>query len=339
VVYPTFKIFEFQLLSALLWKTESVCGSEFCPKRVQTYRNRRVRLALDHPTRDDADVQKGLDSNFQATSSACTVEIPNTPDVIEGTYRKMAFCDPENPNTKQEWLACAGVRSFAVAKSLLVSPLLIIQAARGTSFRFHKCRWVSLGKHNYHLVAAIFGNDKHFVGCCFISSYCLFYDGIKSTKLQWSYAHSVIPEGYSISQLWYLKSDSREEELTQDDIAEQLLSLSQLGKKKKKRHTSKRIDIGWSISFQGSAKGTLPKCKVCGYGIRRDQSRFKYRKVTNQSKGWKRTHHVHFDIKCLKELTPEEKKTFVAHVFAENQPDVIALQQEIGRGDTQLGTK
>lgn len=326
---------EFQSLTTLVWHTESICGSDFCPRRTQTHRVRRFRLALSRPTRDGTDVQKDVDSNFNATTSACTVEVPNSPDLIEGTYRKMAFFDPDNPQDAKEWFACAGERSFAVPESVLVPSLLIIHASRGTSFRFTKCRWVSIGQHNFHLAAAIFGNDNHFVGCCFISSYCLFYDGIPSTKLQWVYGHSVIPEGYSVAQLWYLKSERREKEFTQDDIAKQLLSLSQLAKKTKKT-ISRKTDIGWSIALKGAGKGTLPKCKVCNHFIPRSQWRFKYRKVINPSKGWKRTQQVHFDIKCLSELSHTEKKTFVTHLFEEDQPEVIALQQEIRASDPQL---
>jgi hypothetical protein len=217
-------------------------------------------LVFPHPTTNDTDVQKVVDDTLEAKESACTVEVPVHPGLLEGTFRKMLFAIPDHPNENREWLACAGLRVFSEANIISAPSLLILQAMRGTHFGFDNCRWLSLAQNNYHLVAAIFGNDSHFVGCCLISSYCLFYDGLRQTKLQWTHAHSVIPAGYSIAQLWYRKTDEQrdKQEITQDEIAETLMSISQMQRRTKTHRTGAKT-FGWCFDRAGAATGVLPK--------------------------------------------------------------------------------
>jgi hypothetical protein len=278
-------------------------------------------------------VQTVVDDTLDARKSACTVEVPDHPGLLEGTFRKMKFAVPDHPEENREWLACAGLRVFSEAKLISAPSLLILQAMRGTHFGFEHCRWLSLAQTNYHLVAAIFGNDNHFVGCCFISSYCLFYDGMRQTKLQWTHAHSVIPEGYSIAQMWYRKTDEQRDKqaITQDEIAETLMSISQKARGTKTHRTGAKT-VGWSFAPAGAAKGVLPKCTACKCSIQRTQARLKNRKLVNPARGWTRIESVHAALECLNKLGTTDRNSFAAHRFEENYNDVKKLQDAILAG-------
>ncbi|KAG0009806.1 hypothetical protein BGZ81_003152 [Podila clonocystis] len=167
----------------------------------------------------------------------------------------------------------------------------------------------------------------------------LFYDGMKSKKLQWLVSNKkgmTIPEGFQMSQVWYLKKN------VQGDLGDQqeLVSLDMMANpttapsrpltsveekdedehsgaedsdagaidqtaasqvpifERKKRKGKPRYPIGLSLGVVGG-NGRFPKCAGCGQIMNRGCQRLLLRRVTNKIKGWTTETSFHIEGDCI----------------------------------------
>jgi hypothetical protein len=78
-----------------------------------------------------------------------------------------------------------------------------------------------IDNNEYHLAAIMYGSGGHFCYTTMVKGGALFYDGIKPRKLQWLMSNKknmAMPDGFQMSQVWYLKQEAQGSQCGQQEL-------------------------------------------------------------------------------------------------------------------------
>lgn len=185
----------------------------------------------------------------------------------------------------------------------------------------------------------MYGNRGHFCCTTMIKGGTLFYDGMKPKKLQWLVSNKkgmMIPKGFQMSQVWYLKKNVQGKLCDQQEFASleliikpiavlsrPLTSMEDKGGdkhsgtedwdagvidqtaasempivKRKKLKRKSHYPMGLSLGIVGD-NGRVPKCVGCGQKMSQGSQCLLLRRITNKIKGWTTDTSFHLKEECI----------------------------------------
>jgi len=347
----------------------SRCSSPLCPESSLNEKVDLRELVVHHPRQID---QQDLEDSLVPGDSPCTVRVDNTLvlEYGEGSFRFQASTDVETGETST-WNACRGYRTrermqFSTLPYLLVLNCLENWNGFQDSPISNPARVLHIDDNEYYLAAIMYGGKGHFCCTTMIKGGSLFYDGMKSRKLQWlkSTGNDLdMPNGFQMSQVWYLQKSTRDvlpdkgPLTTLRSISKPTTSpsrpLATAGENDSDGHSSSdNLDLRATdhpftaepvVVTEGTRrrktrhpiglslgevgpKGRVPTCAGCGKSISRGSKRLLLTKVVNEAKFWTTSASFHLNEDCIR-VMGEEDQSKARNLIS---PPVLLPNQPIG---------
>lgn len=329
----------------------SKCSSPLCPGPCLNERQDIHELVIHNPRQIN---QVDFDESLVPGDSPCTVHVSDALvlEYGEDSFRFQASTDVDTGETLT-WYTCRGHRTWERMQFSTLPYLLVLNCLENWN-RFQDCpiripaRILHINDSEYHLAAIMYGGQGHFCCTTMIKNGSLFYDGMKSKKPQWLTSTGndwEVPNGFQMSQVWFLKKNmcdalpDQGPSATLDPIPEPTAAASSRplaavdGKDSdghstsdswdapvidrpstaelrnvvqgKHRHKT-RYPMGLSLGEVGS-KGRVPACMGCGQDFKRGSKRILLIKVVNEAKFWTTTASFHLEEDCIQVMNWEDQ--------------------------------
>lgn len=332
----------------------SKCSSPLCP---QSFRIQEVVLQSLIARNPWHITQQDLNNSFTPDESPCSEHIDD--DVVlehdSDTFRYQAVTDVDT-GEGTGWHACKGNRTWEEMQFSTLPYLLVLDCLEC----WHSTQGPVQGpaqvlyidRSEYHLAAIMYGSGAHFCCTTMVKGRPIFYDGMKSRRLQWLAINKMEPpSGFQMNQVWYLKKEAQnvpsgqQQPVAFHPVLEPIATLSRstfeqendedgpfrasnrtgdvmstVVEEKPRQKT--RYPMGLSTGIVG-LNGRLPTCTGCGQAIDRGSQRLLLRTTINAAKFWTTTTSFHFKEGCITGMRDELQKKAMALI----SPLVLAPSQ------------